>query len=106
MVFPDDTARARRSDPLTSHEAADSNNTAASRREVVEVLTWAACDLSDEAIVSAHERRFLGGRVGVRFTPSRLRTARHELAEAGVVVEVGEARTRTGRRCKTWALAQ
>jgi len=35
MVLPDDSPRARRSDPVTSHEAADSNNVRESHRMVL-----------------------------------------------------------------------
>lgn len=93
MIFPDDTARARRSDPVESHEAADRADTAASRRAVLAIL--ADGPLSDEQV---HARQSV-------FTPERMRTARKELERQGRVVEAGEGVTSKGRRCKTWTLA-
>lgn len=98
LIF-DDSPRARRSDPQTSHEAADTNDTARSRAAVLAVLNGSERPLADFEIESVH-RTF----TRTPFTPSRLRTARHELEEDGVVIPVGTTRTPTGRRATTWAI--
>lgn len=99
MVYPG-SANTRRSDPLTSHEAADSVDEAASCAEVRRLLA-AHGPLTDEEIAWKHAAPL----PRPMFSQSRLRTARSELKEAGVVIEAGEGRTRSGRRCKKWALA-
>lgn len=102
MVFPG-SANARSTDPLTSHEAADLSDTAASQLEVMRILEHASRPLSDGEIYREH----LAAPVlnPWSFSDSRLRTARHELVEDGRVVEAGVGRTSKGRRCKTWAVA-
>lgn len=93
-IFPDDTARTRRSDPLTSHEAADSNDHAVSRGVVYAELRKVDFGLADFEL----QQRLAG-----RFSPERIRTARHELAEAGLVESLGIYRlTRAGRRAQVW----
>jgi hypothetical protein len=98
MVYPG-SPNARRTDPLTSHEAADSVDEAASCAEVRRLLGKHG-PLTDEQIAWKHAAPL----PRPLFSPSRLRTARHELEESGVVVDVGEGRTRSGRRCRLWAL--
>ena len=102
MVFPG-SPNVRSTDPLTSHEAADLSDTAASQLEVMRILEHASRPLSDGEIYREH----LAAPVlnPWSFSDSRLRTARHELVEDGFVVEAGEGRTSKGRRCKTWAVA-
>lgn len=102
MVYPG-SPNTRSTDPLTSHEAADMTDTAASRLEVLRILTHADRPLSDGEVYREH----LAAPVlnPWSFSDSRLRTARHELVEDGLVVEAGEGRTSKGRRCKTWAVA-
>lgn len=102
MVYPG-SPNVRSTDPLTSHEAADLSDTAASQLEVMRILEHADRPLSDGEIYREH----LAAPVlnPWSFSDSRLRTARHELVEAGSVVEAGEGRTSKGRRCKTWAVA-
>jgi len=102
MVFPG-SPNVRSTDPLTSHEAADLTDTAASQLEVMRILEHADRPLSDGEIYREH----LAAPVlnPWSFSDSRLRTARHELVVDGFVVEAGEGRTSKGRRCKTWAVA-
>lgn len=95
-TFGDDTARTRRKDPLTSHAAADSNDTAGSRAVV---------------LAAFHERRFFADHELVEFlasshfTPQRIRTARSELADDGLVVLAAHTTTTpTGRACRVWCL--
>lgn len=100
MVYPG-SPLARRNDLITSHEAADLTDTAASQLEVMRILAHAGRPLSDGEIYREH----LAAPVlnPWSFSDSRLRTARHELVEDGHVVEAGVGRTSKGRRCKTWA---
>jgi hypothetical protein len=99
FVFPDDTPRARRSDPLTSHEAADTNDIAGSRSAVLQVLTASQKPLADHEIEMAHRLY-----VYRPYTSSRLRTARHELVTDGLIESSGTTRTPSGRRTQTWTL--
>jgi hypothetical protein len=97
-VYPG-SARTRRTDPTTSHEAADAtqSSVAASQTAVLEILTDAVMDLTDEEIAG-----YLRG----RFSPSRVRTARHELEEAGFVVQAGTVKLPGRRtRMRTWRAA-
>lgn len=98
MVWPE-SPNARRTDPVTSHEAADLTDTARSRAAVLTILRAASKPLSDEEIDRAHRTLTL-----TPFTPSRMRTARHELVERGSVVAVGVTRSATGRKTTTWSL--
>ena len=102
MVFPG-SPNVRSTDPLTSHEAADMSDTAASQLEVMRILEHADRPLSDGEIYREH----LAAPVlnPWSFSDSRLRTARHELELEGRVVAAGEGRTSKGRRCKTWVVA-
>lgn len=97
-LFDDDSPRARRTDPLTSHEAADLNDTAGSRRAVLLILQAYGRPLADFEIEKIHDE------AGGKYTGQRLRTARAELVERGVVADVGESITPHDRRCTTWAL--
>jgi len=42
--------------------------------------------------------------IGSNFTPQRIRTARHDLAEAGLLVVSGQSKTPSGRSCRVWTL--
>lgn len=101
-----DTARARRSDPTTSHEAADSNDLAESSAYVL-LLLFAHGPLADHELTmkaAGDMSRYLPGVIA--YTPQRLRTARHELVESGHVVDTGIYRlTASRRRAKVWELA-
>lgn len=99
MVTPD-APRVRRNDPITSHESADATqgSVAASQAAVLTVLEDALMALTDEEIAG-----YLKG----RFSPSRVRTARHELEETGRVVSTGTVKPPGRRtRCRVWALAE
>lgn len=95
-VFPDDTARTRKSDPVTSHESADSNQVALSQAAVLTIFR------TSEPLADFEVQQKLAG----RYSPERIRTARHELAEAGVLTFTGYYHlTPRGRRAQVWALA-
>jgi hypothetical protein len=100
ILMAGDTARTRFTDPLTSHQAADSNNIAESSAAVVRILREAGqFGLSDWEI--EYEHRKADG----LYTGARLRTARHELTDAGLVEDSGDTTlTPSGRRCKIWRL--
>ncbi|WP_336633569.1 MULTISPECIES: hypothetical protein [unclassified Microbacterium] len=90
------TARARTTDPGTSHAAAASaeSNVAASQRAVLDILHDALMPLTDEEITG-----YLRG----QFSPSRVRTARRELEADGLVECAGTIKP-PGKRtsCRVW----
>lgn len=95
-IRPGDSPRVRATDPLTSHAAADAteDKVAASQRAVLSVLTESIMPLTDEEIA---------GYLRHEFSPSRVRTARHELEEDGLVLCAGTVKP-PGKRaaCRTW----
>ena len=94
-TFGTDTARARRTDPVTSHEAADHNDVENSLGLVLSALR-AFGPSADHELVA------LLGQSG--FTPQRLRTARAALVERGLVGESGTYRlTAYNRRAIVWS---
>jgi hypothetical protein len=85
---------ARKTDPRTSHEAAES---------VIEVSDtqykiWSLLrkNLTDEELVVAFRGRGWSG------TDSGIRSRRKDLVDLGVVVVKNYATTRAGRRCIVW----
>lgn len=93
----DDSPRVRRSDPVTSHEAADSNDPAASRRFVMFAL------YEHELLAQFELEKLAAG----LWSPSRVRTAVHELVERGLVEFAGIYRvTPSGRRAQVWAVSE
>lgn len=100
MLFDtDDSPRARRADPDTSHAAADLNDTAGSRRAVLLILQAYNRPLADYEIKAIHDAS------GGHYTGQRLRTARHELVETGVVVHDGQKLGPSGYRTRSWRIA-
>lgn len=96
IIYPDDTARARRTDPVTSHEAADHNDTEKSIGLVLSAL-------KSFGPSADHELVQMLGQSG--FTPQRLRTARAALVERGLVEESGIYRlTAHNRRAIVWTI--
>lgn len=101
MLLWEDEPRARRSDPLTSHAAADTNDTAGSRRAVLLILQAYRRPLADYEIERIHDE------AGGRYTGQRLRTARSELVKSGAVVLAPETtQTPHDRKAQTWALTR
>jgi hypothetical protein len=87
---------ARRSDPDTSHDAAASTDTFGSRADVLHILFHGGA-LADHELVAKLDW----------FTPSRVRTARHELTEQGLVEATGYYRlTPSGRRAIVWQVVR
>jgi hypothetical protein len=93
-----DTARTRRNDPITSHEAADSTS-----RPLADSQLFAWVMLATFGPLADHE---LIVKSSGKWSDSRLRTARHELTEAGTVIDTGIYRlTPSGRRAKVWQVS-
>jgi predicted transcriptional regulator len=95
-VLWDDFPRVRESDPVTSHEAADSNNVSRSHQLVAKLLEqWGA-------VAQFEAENLLRGVL----SPSRVRSAFSELETLGRVKRTDEFRaTPSGRRAQVWALA-
>jgi hypothetical protein len=90
-----DTARVRRTDPITSHEAADTNNTARSIGLVLDILQLEP--LADHEVAAVALGR------GSRLSGQRLRSARATLVEQGRVEATGIYRlTMYGHRANVW----
>jgi len=98
---PASPARARTTDPATSHQAAASvGDLRPKQRAVLQVLAAAgAC--TDEQLAAA----YAATPGAPHQSPSGLRTRRAELVELGLVVNTGQrARMRTGRQAIVWGL--
>jgi hypothetical protein len=103
-----DAARARRTDPETSHAAADSissEDREASELEVLAILRGADRPLTTEQMEARHAHRAWQGEAPKAWTGSRIRTAVSQLAADGYVVQDGEGKTKSGRRAAAWRLA-
>jgi hypothetical protein len=95
-TFGEDSNRVRRSDRATSHEAADLSDVTRSIGAVLAALRDEG-DMHDERI---HEVLIDWGH---RFSPERVRTARHALEDKGLVVATTvPARTSRGFRTTVW----
>lgn len=93
---------ARTTDPSTSHEAADSADRNGAKFVVRLLLDGKP--MADHEMVAEFER-FLGS-WPIKYTPQRLRTARHELTDSHVIEFTGIYRlTPSGRRAQVWGLA-
>src|SRR3546814_78290 len=105
LIFPTDTPRARRTDPLESHLAADGNDLAASQAEVRAILQTLGA-ATDDMILTQNERRLVDGRAITKLTPSRGRSARKEIGAVRVEVDGKALRapTRTGTAAQVWRL--
>lgn len=101
-------ARARRTDPATSHEAAASvtvlNETHVRILRLLDVWVGNATyphGLTDEELLHIWADQY-----DEQISPSGLRSRRSELVRAGRVVDSGErGTTAAGRRCIVWRLA-
>lgn len=98
MLFDDDFARVRGSDPLTSHVAADSNrNKELIRSRVYGLL--AKRPMTDEELTRAYFERF-----GFDVHQDSPRKRRSDLKALGRVVVAGSRRGVTGRMMTVWAV--
>lgn len=103
-----DSARARRTDGATSHEAADSISRKAredSAREVLVILATAQHPLTAEEIQEHHEARAFMGQAERSYSPSRIRTGLRQLRD-DEQVEPSEQRgvTKSGRSAQTFTI--
>lgn len=102
------TARARSTDPATSHEAADSlDGLTLKRRAVLYVFRDGNGNgLTDEEMIARYDA--LSRRYPILYPPqsvSGLRTRRHELVELGRLIDSGEKRlTVSRRRSIVWSI--
>lgn len=100
------TATARATDPPTSRQAAASiagERLRASQQAVLHVLRRYG-PMCDVELVDRYS--LLAERYGSQQSPSGIRSRRHELVEAGEVVDTGERRKlASGRNAIVWAAA-
>jgi hypothetical protein len=89
------TARARRTDPETSHEAAESvSDITAQQGHILTLLEQSP--MSDDMLVARYQR-------GPVPTPQSIRSRRAELVAQGLVEHSGEYVTMvSGRRARVW----
>lgn len=96
-VMLDGGPRVRKADPVSSHEAADSNKVAKSHRLVLAAMEW-----FDGSAAQFEAERLIAGVL----SPSRVRSAFSELEALGKVRRTDEFRlTLSGRRAQVWVLA-
>lgn len=101
-LIPRNRARARTTDPDTSHAAAASITGVQLRESQLSVLRLFRLigDMTDEQLLDA------AGRNSVRQSPSGLRTRRRELVDLGRLRDTGDrVLLNTGRRAIVWGLA-
>ncbi|QEA10828.1 hypothetical protein [Mycobacterium phage Weirdo19] len=105
---PTPEARARTSDPETSHAAAGSltpDRIRASQQAVLVELGRHRFGLTDHELVEAYTDAAEVGRVPMQ-SPSGIRSRRHELVDAGLVVDTGaRIKLASGRNAIVWAVA-
>jgi hypothetical protein len=98
-TFAEDTARVRRSDPETSHEAADLADTGNSIGAVLDTLAQYG-PMADHELVAHMES------LGYFYTPERIRTARKALEKLARVAHTGDFHmTPRNRRTRVWAVS-
>lgn len=85
---------ARATDPITSDEAAETVDVAGSQARVLDLLDRFG-PLADFELVAAAD---MFASDGFDYSPQRLRTARHELVEQGLVEDAGFYRVRPRSR--------
>lgn len=101
LVLDGVSPRTRSTDPTTSVDAGRGARLAASQEAVLEVFMREGRPLADHQLVA-----WLTATSRKRFSPSRIRSARSELTEAGVLVlDDKETKTPSGYSAKLWRLA-
>ena len=91
--------KARKSDPVTSHEAAASvKDLPIIKQTILKILRW---PVTDEEMIVAYNSMVLQGKVPAS-SDSAMRTRRAHLVRDGLVHEVGYGKTRFGRRTIIW----
>lgn len=107
QILPDDSARTRKSDPVTSHQAADAtaHKVHPSQQYVLDTLMWYG-PMADHELVEFHENE-VAVNGGTRYSASRLRSARAEQVKFGNIEDSG-VRTTTpgGGATKVWRVTR
>lgn len=89
-------AKARKTDPVTSHEAAEKvRNVSETQKFILRVLVRPR---TDAQMIEAYRKY----KTAPWAEESGLRSRRHELVVAGKVVVAGETKSRSGRRTYLW----
>lgn len=97
---------ARRTDPATSHLAAQSLNNLTKQRSFVLNVLRLLGPMTDEELVRRATGMAEWQEDQVRVSPSGVRTRRHELVAQGQVRDTGQrVTTRSGRRAIVWEVA-
>lgn len=91
--------------PPTSLEAAASIDKVA----LSNLQTWVLAALereqmTDGELVDKHRNAYFYREIGTKATPQRIRTARREIADLGLVEAVGIGRTPLGRKTQIWGI--
>lgn len=97
MTTPEnDRARARRTDPYTSHAAAAvvTPRVPTIRAAVLSILESADEPMTHDELIAAYGRRVMNG-LARRTVPSSIRTRCHELERAELVLAVPDERARS-----------
>ena len=105
MVMDGASPRSRATDPTTSVDAGRSVDLTGSQAHVLAILEERGPS-ADFEIENAADWAALRDPDAPRFSPQRLRSARAELVEAGLVLATAAFRTTSsGRRTQIWAVA-
>jgi hypothetical protein len=95
-------ATARHTDPLTSHEAADSVSRVTDTQEAI--LKLLVRPMTDEELLTAYAWANAAGDAP-RASASGIRSRRHELFDRGLVCPVGYSLTASNRKALVWSVA-
>lgn len=91
--------KARKSDPVTSHEAAASvKDLPIIKQTILKILRW---PMTDEQMIATYNTYVLAGKVPAS-SDSAMRTRRAQLVREGFVESVGYGVTRFNRRTIVW----
>lgn len=102
MLRLDEVAVARKSDPATSHLAADSVSSAGVRASEDAVLN--ILHLTKHAMTAADVER-MAAKIGYKWSAARMRTALPDLEKKGLVRRAGTIKRDGDRRRTLWALS-
>jgi hypothetical protein len=95
-------ANARLTDPVTSHEAADSVSKVTDTQEAI--LKLLVRPMTDEELLTAYSWASAAGEAP-RASGSGIRSRRHELFDRGLVCPVGYSLTASNRKALVWSVA-
>lgn len=95
---------ARKSDPITSHEAAESVDEFRATETQQAILKLLVRPMTDQDLVFEYQRLFFAGKAP-RASESGVRSRRAELFQRELVVPVGFEVLESGRKAIVWATA-